>query len=63
VTVYLFSPERYLGKLVGQWLQLDSAALVRLPYKMAIAALALMVLIGLTVFRKVPRLQEPLDGS
>jgi len=63
VTVYLFSPERYLGKQVGKWLQLDSAAQVRLPYKMAIAALALMVLVGLTVFRKVPRLQEPIDGS
>jgi hypothetical protein len=37
--------------------------MVRLPYKMAIAALALMVLVGLAVFRKVPRLQEPADGS
>lgn len=63
VTVYLFSSERYLGRQVGKWLQLDSAAEVRLPYKMAIAALALMVLVGLTVFRKVPRLQEPNDGS
>jgi UMF1 family MFS transporter len=63
VTVYLFSSERYLGNQVGKWLQLDSAEQVRLPYKMAIAALALMVLVGLTVFRKVPRLQEPLDGS
>jgi len=63
LTVYLFNPQRYLGRLVGKWLQLDSAAQVRLPYKMAIAVLALMVLVGLTVFRKVPRLQEPLDGS
>jgi hypothetical protein len=46
-----------------EWLRLDSAAMVRLPYKMAIAALALMVLVGLAVFRKVPRLQEPHDGS
>jgi len=63
VTVYLFNNERYLGRQVGEWLRLDSASTVRLPYKMAIAALALMVLIGLLVFRKVPRLQEPADGS
>jgi len=63
VTVFLFSAERFLGRQVGEWLRLDSAAMVRLPYKMAIAALALMVLVGLTVFRKVPRLQESTDGS
>jgi UMF1 family MFS transporter len=63
VTVLLFSADSSLGRRVGEWLRLDSAAMVRLPYKMAIAALALMVLVGLAVFRKVPRLQEPADGS
>ena len=60
--VYLFNSERYLGRQFSEWLQLDSAAQARLPYKAAIAGLLVMVLAGLAIFRKVPRLQEPVDG-
>ncbi|MEW5796493.1 MAG: MFS transporter [Candidatus Zixiibacteriota bacterium] len=62
LTVYLFSPERALGQWLGGILGLDSAGLARLPYKMGVLSLALMVLIGLLVFRGVPRTKESSHG-
>jgi len=63
LTVYLFAPERTLGRRLGAALGLDSQGLTRLPYKMGVLSLALMVLIGLLVFRGVPRRQETADGK
>jgi UMF1 family MFS transporter len=54
LTVFLFQSDRFAGKLLGGWLGLDSVGLIKLPYKMAVLSLAVMVLIGWSIFRKVP---------
>ncbi len=54
VLVYLFAPSRPLGSMVAGWLSLDSAAAVKMPYKIALFSLALMMAVGLYIFRKVP---------
>jgi UMF1 family MFS transporter len=60
--VYLFQPHRPAGKILGEWLRLDSEALSKLPYKVAVLSLAFMVLIGLIVFRGIPRTENRVDG-
>ena len=54
VLVYLFAPSRPLGSMVSGWLSLDNAAAVKMPYKIALFSLALMMAVGLYIFRKVP---------
>jgi UMF1 family MFS transporter len=58
VSVYLCQPERPLGRYLGELLGLDSAAASRLPYKVGVLSLAVMVLVGLVVFHGVPRREE-----
>lgn len=60
--VFLFQPDAYAGRLVGGWLGLDAGGLERLPYKVGILSLAVMVLIGLMIFRKIPRMEGSSDG-
>ena len=62
LVVYLFQPDRPMGRLLGGWLGLDTDALSTLPYKVAILSLAFMVLVGLVIFRKVPHAKGSLDG-
>lgn len=62
LTVYFFHSDRVLGRLVGGWLGLDGSALTRLPYKAAVLSLAVMVLVGLSIFRGVPASRESYDG-
>lgn len=52
--VYLFSPDRVIGKVTVDLLGLDAASAVKLPYRLAILSLATMMTIGLYIFRKVP---------
>jgi MFS transporter, UMF1 family len=59
-TVYLCSPDRAIGRWLDGRLGLDSAAAARLPYKMGVLSLAMMVLVGLVVFQGVPRREEKL---
>lgn len=62
LTVYLFQPDRTAGKALGDWLELDKDGLTKLPYKMAVLSLVIMVLIGWSIFRKVRVAGEPTDG-
>ncbi len=52
--VYLFKPERPVGRWAVEVLGLDSDAAVRLPYKAGVLSLVVMMIVGLYIFRKVP---------
>ncbi|MCP4683977.1 MAG: MFS transporter [bacterium] len=52
--VYLFNPERTLGRLAVDGLGLDTETSAALPYKAGILSLVLMITVGLVIFRKVP---------
>ena len=51
--VYLFSPERALGRATSDFLNLDQSTQEHLPYKVGLLSLAVMILIGLFIFRKL----------
>lgn len=53
VVVYLLQPSRPLGKVLQSWLG-AGAEQVKLPYQAAVLSLAVMMLIGLVILRKVP---------
>jgi len=61
--ILLFQPDTFASKLVGSWLGLDAEGLERLPYKAGLLSLAVMVLIGLMIFRKIPRTEGSSDGK
>jgi UMF1 family MFS transporter len=54
VTVYLFNPTRSLGRLLTNQFDLSYQASVKLPYRLAVISLALMMAVGLIIFRKLP---------
>jgi UMF1 family MFS transporter len=58
LSVYLCQPDRALGRFLGERLGLDSEAASRLPYKVGVLSLAVMVLVGLIVFHGVPHREE-----
>jgi UMF1 family MFS transporter len=62
VVVYVFQPERAAGRWLGGLLGLDADDLQNLPYKLAVLSLAMMVLVGLIIFRKVPESRGANDG-
>jgi len=54
--VYLFNSERLLGRFVIETLSIEEVE--QLPYKVALLSLAVMMVIGLYLFRKVPSGRE-----
>ena len=54
VTVYMFSTSRKAGMILTDWFNLTEEAAVRLPYRLAIVSLIIMMVIGLIIFRKLP---------
>jgi UMF1 family MFS transporter len=62
LAVYLFNSERPLGQWFAATFDLETASIDKLPYKMGVATLALMMLVGLILFRKVPETRRPADG-
>lgn len=54
ITVYLFSTSRWAGMILMDWFDLTEAAAIRLPYRLAIVSLIIMMIIGLIIFRKLP---------
>jgi len=52
--VYFLQPTRPLGKAVRAWFGADGPEEVKLPYQAAVLSLAVMMLIGLLILRKVP---------
>ncbi len=53
--VYVFSPERSAGIWLAGALSIPEEGRARLPYQLAIAALVIIMMIGLYIFRKVPK--------
>lgn len=60
--VYLFNPDRTLGRILSDMLSLSPSAQTNLPYKMAVLSLVIMMVIGLIIFRKVPRTERISHG-
>ena len=54
IIVYLFRPERTLGKLTIELIGENSIEPAKLPYKVAVLSLVLLMALGLYIFRKVP---------
>jgi len=52
--VYLFSSDQFLGKSLSEILNLDQDSAEKLPYRLAVIGLALLMALGLYIFRKVP---------
>ena len=55
VVVYLFNPLRPLGIAMAEVFDMSPESAEKLPYKLAILSLVFMMMIGLFIFRKVPR--------
>ncbi|MFZ1683540.1 MAG: MFS transporter [Candidatus Zixiibacteriota bacterium] len=56
--VFLFRPTQPLGSWATQALGLSEVESARLPYKLAVVSLAVLIVIGLWIFRRVPHTQE-----
>ena len=54
VVVYLFRPERLPGGWLSDIVGLDDSGSVKLPYRIGVLSLSIMMIIGLYIFRKVP---------
>ncbi|MFH2035204.1 MAG: MFS transporter [Candidatus Zixiibacteriota bacterium] len=57
--VYLFTPGRSLGERAAGMFNLSDMSAEKLPYRLAVVSLIIMMLIGLTIFHKLP---EKKDG-
>jgi len=56
--VYLFHTDRTIGRYFGEAFGLSAETAVKLPYKMGILSLVVMMAIGLFLFRRVPDTQQ-----
>ncbi len=56
--VYFFHSDRLLGRVVIDLFGEDAVDFAKLPYKMGILSLSVMMVIGLYIFRKVPHTRE-----
>ncbi|SYZ73296.1 Major facilitator superfamily MFS_1 [Candidatus Zixiibacteriota bacterium] len=64
VVVYLFNPSRPYGKFLSGMMGLSDMSAIKLPYRLAVLSLVLMMAMGLYIFRRVPSpklLQESHD--
>jgi len=52
--VYLFNPARPVGEAVTELLGMTGPAADKLPYRLAVLSLLIMMVIGLVIFRKLP---------
>ena len=60
--VYFFNSERFLGRAVINLFGEGTVDPVKLPYKMAVLSLVVMMVVGLYIFRKVPHTRELRHG-
>ncbi len=63
VVVYFFQPDRFPGQTTVSILGINDMDAVKLPYQVGVLSLALMMLTGLYIFRKLPSPREVNDGS
>jgi UMF1 family MFS transporter len=60
--VYLFNPARPIGQATVELLGISDMDAAKLPYRVGVLSLALMMLVGMYIFRKVPAPEERTDG-
>ena len=60
--VYFFNPQRPMGQLVIDVLNIEEADQAALPYRIGILTLVAMMLVGLYIFRKVPTTESKVSG-
>ncbi len=60
--VYLFNPARPIGQATVELLGISDMDAAKLPYRVGVLTLALMMLVGMYIFRKVPAPEERTDG-
>lgn len=60
--VYLFNPARPIGQATVELLGISDMDAAKLPYRVGVLSLALMMLVGMYIFRKVPAPEERADG-
>lgn len=60
--VYLFQPENRLGQWAVTTFTLDASQATKLPYKLGVLSLAVMIMVGLIIFRKVPHTTRVAHG-
>ncbi|NOY88845.1 MAG: MFS transporter [FCB group bacterium] len=61
--VYYFNADRFMGKLMVGWFHINQQNFLKLPYKMGVLSLSIVLLIGLFIFRKVPHTHLPTNES
>ena len=59
--VYFFQPDRPIGRWAIEKFGIDTAHASHLPYKAGVISLAVLMLVGLIIFRKVPHTQSRQD--
>ena len=62
VVVYWFNSDRVFGKNMIKMFDIGPENYISIPYKVAILSLAVMMLVGLFIFRKVPNTGKDSDG-
>lgn len=62
VVVYFFSPERFLGQAVIDLFSIPPDNYAKLPYKMGVLSLVMLMMIGLYIYRKVPHTRRVVDA-
>jgi UMF1 family MFS transporter len=62
IIVYFFSPERFLGRTMIDIFSIPPDNYVKLPYKMGVFSLVMLMLIGLYIYRKVPHTRRRTDA-
>ncbi len=60
--VYIFNPARPAGKYASELLDLSEAASIKLPYRIGVLSLMLIMAAGLFIFRRVPASGHAEDG-
>ncbi len=60
--VYFFNPTRPLGQATVELLGISDMDAAKLPYRVGVLSLGLMMLVGMYIFRKVPVPEERTDG-
>ena len=63
VTIILFDQDGRLGVLFAEKWNLSPSAIVALPYKMGISSLAIMMIVGLWIFQRVPHTSRSSGGN
>jgi len=62
IVVYYFSYKTGIGQGIARTLDLSAEAAAKLPYRLAVSSLIIMMSIGLFIFRKVPAVSINQDG-